>query len=79
MRGGQIKHRQRTRAERLDLGERLPLESIAHAARRTDPDCTGIFDHRQQRGGEPAGHRFIRSRAGHAIGDDNEVHSALLI
>jgi len=67
MRGRQVKHRQRSRAERLDLGERLSLKAVAHAPRRTDPDRSGIFDYWQQSGSEPARHRFIRIRAGHAI------------
>jgi hypothetical protein len=67
MRGRQVEHRERTSAERLDLGKRFLLVSVAHAPRRADPDRARIFHHRQQRGGETAGHRFIGTGAGHAI------------
>jgi hypothetical protein len=76
MRGRQINHSQRTGAERFDFGKRFLLGAVSQPTRGTDPDRAGIFDHRQERRGQSAGHRLIAAGAGHAVGDNDEIHRA---
>ncbi len=74
MRGRQIEHRERALPERLDFGERLLLQAVAHPAGRADPDRAGVLDDRQQRSRQPAGHRLIGLATRYTIGNDDEVH-----
>ena len=67
MRGRQIQHGQRTRAERFDFCERFPLGAVADTAAGTDPNRAGFLYHRQQSGCEPPRHGFIGFAARNAI------------
>jgi hypothetical protein len=67
MRRGQIEHRQRTGAQRLDFGKRFLQVPVADTARRPDPDRAGMFHHRQQRRCQPPGHGLIGFSARDAV------------
>ena len=67
MRGRQIQHGQRARAEGLDFRERFLLGAVADAAAGTHPNRAGFLHHRQQCGGEPSGHGLIGFAARNAI------------
>jgi hypothetical protein len=79
MRSRQIEHRERTGAERLDLGEWFLLGTLADTAGGTNPNRAGVFHYRQQRGRQPARHGLIGFAARNAIRNDNEVHGSLLL
>ena len=65
--GGQIKHRQRTCAQGLDLRERFFLGAVPDATAGTHPNRTRFFHHRQQRSGQPPRHGFIEFSARNTI------------
>src|SRR6202011_892082 len=70
----QIQHRQRARAQRLDLGKWFLLGSVADAAAGTHPNRAGFLHHRQQSRREPPRHGFIDLAARNAVRNDDEVH-----
>jgi hypothetical protein len=67
MRCRQIQHRQRTRAQRFNFGERFLLRAVPDAAAGTYPNRAGFFDHRQQRSRQPTRHGFVGHSARYAI------------
>ena len=59
MRGRQIQHGQRTRAQCFNFGERFLLRAVADAAAGTYPNRAGFLHHRQQRGRQSPCHGFV--------------------
>ena len=76
MRGRQIEHRQRAGAQRLDFGKRFLLGAVAQRPEEPTQIAPEFSTTGKKRGRKPAGHRFIGFGAGHAIGDNDEVHRA---
>ena len=58
----------------FNLGKRLLLHDLPHAAAGTDPDRTRLFNHGQQRRGETTDHGLAGIGACHAVGNNDEVH-----
>jgi hypothetical protein len=67
MRRRQIQHRQRTRAQRLNFGERFLVRAVANATAGTDPDRAGFLHHRQQSRRQPPRHGFVSFPARDAV------------
>ena len=59
----QIDHRERTRAECLDIRELIVPGTVPDTTARSYPDRAGFFDNGKQSCGQTAGHRLVWLRA----------------